>query len=491
MSRRRMSSASRNANGRGLELEKSKERMEKKEDGGDGKQKKGCFAFRGWCASPRPHAESSASGSVAKCGATVFLSLLNLGFPANHLFVFPFESQIVAFLVCFDGLLLFGSKILWIVCNAHQPISAFQIPKPNLQMMPAETPQLLWFISSSATSNVETAPSTPYISEELKVASQLRKFSFAELKSATKGFKSEYILGQGGFGCVYKCWVNEIEGTSNEAWLRDPCCSEDSHQDGLQGHKEWLMKIAYGAAKGLAFLHEEAERPVIYRDFKASNVLLDVDYNAKLSDFGLAKDGPEGDKTHVSTRVMGTYGYAAPEYVMTDSDVDMNEDAIIVLWERTLMILFWSGFLEMLTGRRSMDKTRPHGEHNLVEWARPYLSDRHRFYHLIDPRLEGRFSMKAARKAAELAAGCLRRDPKARPLMSEVVERLRPLPHLKDMACESPYFHVIPGRPVNGNRMQAGSSSRGRRHSLQSAPPRASPSNHPGPHQSPKPRNGS
>lgn len=108
------------------------------------------------------------------------------------------------------------------------------------------------------------------------------------------------------------------------------------------------MKIALGAAKGLAFLHEEAERPVIYRDFKTSNVLLDAvciwklldlqlpviywlfyskgkcalfinlqDYNAKLSDFGLAKDGPEGDKTHVSTRVMGTYGYAAPEYVMT------------------------------------------------------------------------------------------------------------------------------------------------------------------------------
>lgn len=101
------------------------------------------------------------------------------------------------------------------------------------------------------------------------------------------------------------------------------------------------MKIALGAAKGLAFLHEEAERPVIYRDFKTSNILLDAvcsntlanwslahfyyssnkafsqDYNAKLSDFGLAKDAPEGDKTHVSTRVMGTYGYAAPEYVMT------------------------------------------------------------------------------------------------------------------------------------------------------------------------------
>eukprot|EP01018_Ginkgo_biloba_P010383 Gb_31368 [translate_table: standard] len=85
------------------------------------------------------------------------------------------------------------------------------------------------------------------------------------------------------------------------------------------------MKIALGAAKGLAFLHGGAERPVIYRDFKTSNILLDSDYNAKLSDFGLAKDGPEGDNTHVSTRVMGTYGYAAPEYVMTGERFDEFE----------------------------------------------------------------------------------------------------------------------------------------------------------------------
>jgi serine/threonine protein kinase len=76
------------------------------------------------------------------------------------------------------------------------------------------------------------------------------------------------------------------------------------------------MKIALGAARGLAFLHE-AEKPVIYRDFKTSNILLDHDFNAKLSDFGLAKDGPVGDMSHVSTRIMGTYGYAAPEYIMT------------------------------------------------------------------------------------------------------------------------------------------------------------------------------
>ena len=91
------------------------------------------------------------------------------------------------------------------------------------------------------------------------------------------------------------------------------------------------MKIALGAAKGLAFLHE-AEKPVIYRDFKASNILLDSDYNAKLSDFGLAKDGPDGDDTHVSTRVMGTEGYAAPEYVMTGKLGRVNLTRCLKIW---------------------------------------------------------------------------------------------------------------------------------------------------------------
>ena len=99
--------------------------------------------------------------------------------------------------------------------------------------------------------------------------------------------------------------------------------------------------------------------------------------------------------------------------------------------------------LEMLTGRRSMDKHRPNGEHNLVEWARPHLGERRRFYKLIDPRLEGHFSVKGAQKAAQLAAHCLCRDPKARPLMSEVVEALKPLPNLKDMASSSYYYQTM------------------------------------------------
>ncbi|KAF5794924.1 putative protein kinase RLK-Pelle-RLCK-VIIa-2 family [Helianthus annuus] len=107
--------------------------------------------------------------------------------------------------------------------------------------------------------------------------------------------------------------------------------------------------------------------------------------------------------------------------------------------------------LKMITGRRSMDKNRPNGEHNLVEWARPYLGERRRFYKLIDPRLEGRFSKRGAHKAAQLATLCLSRDLKARPLMSEVHEALKPLPTLKDMACASPYFQAIQSERTGSN----------------------------------------
>ncbi|OIV93923.1 hypothetical protein TanjilG_05626 [Lupinus angustifolius] len=342
-------------------------------------------------------------------------------------------------------------------------------------------------VSSTTTSNTESNASTLKLEDELKVASRLRKFSFNDLKLATRNFRPESLLGEGGFGCVFKGWIEENGTGPVKPGTGLTVAVKTLNHDGLQGHKEWLaevnflgdlvhpnlvkligycieddqrllvydfmprgslenhlfrrslplpwsirMKIALSAAQGLAFLHEEAERPVIYRDFKTSNILLDADYNAKLSDFGLAKDGPEGDKTHVSTRVMGTYGYAAPEYVMTGH-----------LTSRSDVYSFGVVLLEMLTGRRSMDKNRPNGEHNLVEWARPHLGERRRFYRLIDPRLEGHFSIKGAQKAAHLAAHCLSRDPKARPLMSEVVEALKPLPNLKDMASSSYYFQTM------------------------------------------------
>ncbi|GKV04263.1 hypothetical protein SLEP1_g16442 [Rubroshorea leprosula] len=185
------------------------------------------------------------------------------------------------------------------------------------------------------------------------------------------------------------------------------------------------MMIALGAAKGLAFLHN-AERPVIYRDFKTSNILLDSDYTAKLSDFGLAKAGPQGDETHVSTRVMGTYGYAAPEYVMTGH-----------LTARSDVYSFGVVLLELLTGRKSVDKTRPSKEQNLVDWARPKLNDKRKLLQIIDPRLENQYSVRAAQKACSLAYYCLSQNPKARPLMSDVVETLEPLQCPNDGANEA------------------------------------------------------
>ncbi|KAJ6688982.1 hypothetical protein OIU85_005405 [Salix viminalis] len=421
---------------------KSKERKKK-----DGTQV-GCWVklrFFGSCISSRSKVDSSVSGT------------------SNHF--------VVIIVVKID--LLRDLTALWIQGKFYQVKDRYFGFKGTCDRGCVRDQPAAPAVSSSTTSNTESNSSLSKLEEEVKVATRLRKFTFNDLKLATRNFRPESLLGEGGFGCVFKGWIEENGTAPVKPGTGLTVAVKTLNHDGLQGHKEWLaevnflgslplpwsmrMKIALGAAKGLAFLHEEAERPVIYRDFKTSNILLDADYNAKLSDFGLAKDGPEGDKTHVSTRVMGTYGYAAPEYVMTGH-----------LTSRSDVYSFGVVLLEMITGRRSMDKKRPNGEHNLVEWARPHLGERRRFYRLIDPRLEGHFSIKGAQKAAQLAAHCLSRDPKARPLMSEVVDTLKPLPNLKDMASSSYYFQTMQADRVGSSpnakngvvRSQAGLLSR-------------------------------
>ncbi|KAJ0984132.1 hypothetical protein J5N97_002488 [Dioscorea zingiberensis] len=290
-------------------------------------------------------------------------------------------------------------------------------------------------------------------------------FTYSELRAATKNFRPDLILGEGGFGIVYK---GVIDDSVRPGFDSTKVAVKVLDRDGLQGDREWLaevyhlgqfshpnlvkligycceddhrllvyeymacgslekhlfrricltmqwstrMRIALDAAKGLAFLHG-GERPVIYRDFKTSNILLDSDYNAKLSDFGLAKEGPVGDQTHVSTRVMGTDGYAAPEYVMTGH-----------LTARSDVYGFGVVLLEMLIGRRAMDKSRPSREHSLVEWARPLLVHNRKLQKIIDPRMEGQYCFTKAQNVANLAHQCLSQNPKGRPTMSQVVEIL-------------------------------------------------------------------
>lgn len=315
-------------------------------------------------------------------------------------------------------------------------------------------------------------PSNPKEVEDLRrdsAANPLVAFTYNELKIITANFRQDRVLGGGGFGHVYKGFITDDlrEGLQPLQVAVKVHDGDNSHQ----GHREWLaeviflgqlshpnlvklvgyccedehrvliyeymargsvehnlfsrvllplpwsvrMKIAFGAAKGLAFLHD-AEKPVIYRDFKTSNILLDLDYNAKLSDFGLAKDGPEGDKSHVSTRIMGTYGYAAPEYIMTGH-----------LTPRSDVYSFGVVLLELLTGRKSLDKSRPAREQNLTDWAVPLLKEKKKILDIVDPRLQGDYPIKGFQKAAMLAYHCLNRNPKARPLMRDIVDSLEPL----------------------------------------------------------------
>ncbi|KAF5744989.1 Serine/threonine-protein kinase NAK [Tripterygium wilfordii] len=313
--------------------------------------------------------------------------------------------------------------------------------------------------------------------DDKTVSSSLKSFSFSDLKNASKNFRSESLLGEGGFGCVFKGWIDEHTFAPTKPGSGIVVAIKKLKVESFQGHKEWLaevnylgqlrhenlvkligycvesdnrllvyefmpkgslenhlfrkgvqpiawnirMNIAIDVAKGLSFLHS-LNANVIYRDMKASNILLDSDYNAKLSDFGLARDGPTGDNTHVSTRVVGTRGYAAPEYVATGH-----------LTPKSDVYSFGVVLLELLSGRRALDDERgTFAEETLVDWAKPFLLDNKRVLRIMDTRLGGQYSKKAAQAAAALALQCLHTDPKNRPAMIEILATLEQLHTSRD-----------------------------------------------------------
>uniref|UniRef100_A0A803KWI5 Protein kinase domain-containing protein n=1 Tax=Chenopodium quinoa TaxID=63459 RepID=A0A803KWI5_CHEQI len=285
-----------------------------------------------------------------------------------------------------------------------------------------------------------------------------RVFNYQDLATATRNFHRETFLGEGGFGSVYKGilesnseviavkklnpsglqgekeflveilmlsllrhpnLVNMIgycaEGTQRLLVLEFmPMGSLEAHLHDLPPDKEPLdwktrMKIAAGAAKGVDYLHNEAKPSVIFRDLKPSNILLDNDFNPKLSDFGLAKFGPVGDNSHVSTRVMGTHGYCAPEYFLTGKLTPQSDT-----------FSFGVVLLELISGRKAVEPTRQGGRTSLVDWARPLLKNPKNYLQLADHRLKGQFSVSSLHKAVEVAAMCLRETSTARPTMHEV-----------------------------------------------------------------------
>ncbi|KAJ0244719.1 serine/threonine-protein kinase PBL24 [Hirschfeldia incana] len=300
------------------------------------------------------------------------------------------------------------------------------------------------------------------ISKESPSNIEAKSYTFRELAAATNSFKQEFLIGEGGFGRVYKGKLektgqvvavkqldrNRLQG-NREFLLEVSALSTLSHPnlvdligycvDGdqrllvyefmplgsLEDHLldvarvqpplDWntRLRIVLGAAKGLEYLHEKANPPVIYRDFKSSNVLLNRDFDVKLSDFGLAKLGSVGDTQNASSRVMGTYGYCAPEYHKTGH-----------LTVKSDVYSFGVVLLELITGKRVIDTTRPSHEQNLITWAQPIFRKPNRFPELADPLLRGEFPEKSLNQAIAVAAMCLHEEPIVRPLISDVVTAL-------------------------------------------------------------------
>ncbi|KAL9272232.1 Serine/threonine-protein kinase PCRK1-like protein [Drosera capensis] len=302
--------------------------------------------------------------------------------------------------------------------------------------------------------------------------SNVRAFTFQELRSCTKCFSRSVRIGEGGFGCVYKGVIKSLEDPTKKIDV----AVKQLGKRGLQGHKEWVtevnvlgvvehpnlvkllgycadddergiqrllvyeympngsvedhlssrsqtiipwamrLRIAQDAARGLTYLHEEMDFQIIFRDFKSSNILLDEEWNAKLSDFGLARLGPSEGLTHVSTAVVGTLGYAAPEYIRTGRLTSKND-----VWSYGVFLY------ELITGRRPLDRNRPRSEQKLLEWVKPYLSDMKKFQLIVDPRLERKYNLKSIHKLSLVANRCLTKQPKARPKMSEVLEMVNRL----------------------------------------------------------------
>ncbi|GMH30913.1 hypothetical protein Nepgr_032756 [Nepenthes gracilis] len=372
-------------------------------------------------------------------------------------------------------IIVFSSLVFLVVCLAvvFILIKCRKVRKPSSVVRPAFTPAInkKTGTASSLSSSVASSASMSLFSTTPTCALSVKTFSLTELEKATEKFSSKRILGEGGFGRVYhgiledgtevavklltrdnlngdREFIAEVEMLSrlhhcNLVKLIGICIeghrrclvyelvhngSVESHLHGTDRRKgplDWdaRMKIALGAARGLAYLHEDSNPRVIHRDFKASNVLLEDDFTPKVADFGLAREATEGSH-HVSTRVMGTFGYVAPEYAMTGH-----------LLVKSDVYSYGVVLLELLTGRKPVDMSKLPGQENLVTWARPLLTTREGLEQLVDPSLARTCNFDDIAKVAAIASMCVHPEVTHRPFMGEVVQALKLIYNDTDETC--------------------------------------------------------
>ncbi|GJN08225.1 hypothetical protein PR202_ga26121 [Eleusine coracana subsp. coracana] len=339
-----------------------------------------------------------------------------------------------------------------------------------------------------AISEVMGEPAHHLISSQgLEEHVRCQMMTYDDLYSATDGFREDLFLGEGGFGPVYKGFLGSnnqevaikilnLQGKQGDkefltevmilGKLHHPnlvkllgCCADRgqrllvyeymplgslfNHIHDLAPGKQPLdwgtrINILLGTAKGLEYLHDKANPPVINRDVKCGNILLGERYHPKLADFGLAKLGPTGDDTHVSTRVMGTAGYCAPEYLMSGK-----------LTVKSDIYSFGVVMLEVLTGRKAKDESLPTPEQNLAVWLLTCcggvlvvlavtflvavqfqavnLVKAGDFAKLADPALQNKYQKLSLTQTLLVAALCVSETPSKRPAMADVVVALTQL----------------------------------------------------------------
>ncbi|CAI0443191.1 unnamed protein product [Linum tenue] len=329
--------------------------------------------------------------------------------------------------------------------------------------------------NSKPSSSAETIPTTPRTEGEILHATNLKRYTFSDLKLATGNFRPDSLLGKGGFGCVFKGSVDENSFTAVRPGTGMPVAVKRLNQESCQSDQELLaeikylgllfhpnlvkmvgycieeehwflvhefipmgslenhlfrrtshfqtlswnlrMKIAVDAAKGLAFLHSSKDE-VAFAEFSTSNILLDSSYNAKLSDIGLIMKNPVERMNPWDTRISAPFDGGAPEYIATGLRTSKSD---VYRFEVVL--------LEIISGRRELDRNKQLRERFLVEWARPYLSNKKKIFHVMDVRIQGQYNVKCALKVAALALICLSADPRCRPNMEQVVRSLEQIYH--------------------------------------------------------------
>ncbi|WOL12461.1 protein STRUBBELIG-RECEPTOR FAMILY 6 isoform X1 [Canna indica] len=279
-------------------------------------------------------------------------------------------------------------------------------------------------------------------------------YSVADLQIATDSFSEDNLLGEGSFGRVYKAQFSDgkvfavkklnstaltsrssddfIEFVINISRLHHPnltelvgYCSEhgqrllvyDFHNNGslcdlLQLSEEPLawntrVKIALGTARALEYLHEVCSPSVVHRNLKSSNILLDTEFNPHLSDCGLESLVPNAQAYELNM------GYNAPEVAMS-GQYNLKSD----------VYGFGVVMLELMTGRKPFDSSRPRSEQSLVQWATPQLHDIDALERMVDPALKGLYPSKSLSRFADIIALCVQSEPEFRPPMSEVVQDL-------------------------------------------------------------------